>query len=112
MELASHTKGRWIIGITFVVVIGLAVHSVVDQNRDEIEKVVQQEDIHCISAVCISDGSVNKCLELQPSLSHVIITDDPLIKDANRLIIKPTNNSCGRGSILRLPPAKINRPSS
>lgn len=108
MAGSHHRKGRWIIGITFVVAIVLAFYSVRDQSLDEIERVVQQEDIHCISALCISDGSVNKCLELQPSLSHVIITDDPIIQDANRLIVKPTENSCGRGSILRIESNKAN----
>lgn len=73
-----------------------------DQSQEELQRVVQQEDIYCISAICLSDGAVNKCLELQPSNSHVIITDDPLVQDANRLIVKPTKNSCGRGSMFRL----------
>lgn len=107
---SGHSKGRWVITITFVVAIGLAIYGVRDQSQNEIERVVQQEDIHCISAICISDGSVNKCLELQPSLSHVIITDDPIIQDANRLIMKPTENSCGRGSILRIDGSQINVP--
>jgi hypothetical protein len=101
--MAIGKNSKLTVSMTFgvVVVLGITLWNSIQSSNQELKEVVQQEDIYCISAVCISADTAIKCLELDPSISHLIITGDPQVRDASRLIIKPSDKSCGRSSLKR-----------
>ena len=61
----------------------------------EKDKLIEQEDIICLVAVCISEkGAGDQCFEINPSLAVVSVTKDSNEPGGKRLIIEPSLKSC------------------
>ena len=106
-ELSDEQKKRYRVGNlliwgSLIIVLAITLNQTVFSNKGIEESVVRQEDIYCISAMCLIEGSVSKCTELNPTISHLVISEDPKIKGAHRLILNPTDNLCGTNIYLNL----------
>lgn len=87
---------------SLLVVAFITINQTLDSGKDTDERVVRQEDVYCVSAICLLEGPTSKCTELNPSVSHVVITEDPKVKGAHRIVVNPTGNLCGTSVYLDL----------
>lgn len=94
--------GNMLIWGSLIAVLLITINQTVFSNKGIEESVVRQEDIYCISAMCLIDGSVSKCTELNPTISHLVISEDPKVKGAHRLILNPTSKLCGTNIYLNM----------
>jgi len=106
-QLTSDQKKRYrIANISMIaaalIVLAIALNQTVFKEESLSKRVVKQEDIYCISAVCIIEGSTTKCMEINPSISHMIISEDPQVKQSYRLVVNPTDKVCGLNTYLSL----------
>ncbi len=85
--------------ITIVVVIAFAlVAGVVQMGKDkenDKDRAVSQEFVGCLSAICINKGPGQPCLELNSSITTVVVTEDANIIGAKRIVIQTSDKSCG-----------------
>jgi hypothetical protein len=98
---------NWVMYGFLIIFVLIAISNLTNQNQSSRDRVVRDEDIYCVSAICLVDGPISRCLSISPTVSHMIVTDDAEIKDAHRLIVKPTNRACGRTTVFAVQESEV-----
>lgn len=78
-----------------VIVITVILHfsGAFDNSKND---VISSEEIYCITAVCLVDPNLGSdCKEMKPVTAHVVVTSDMNVPGGKRIIIEPSNKSCG-----------------
>ena len=98
----KYKYSNWVLIGALLIVLAITLNNTWVKKETVNQRIVKQEDIYCISSLCLIEGTKTRCIESNPAISHMIVTEDPQIKDAYRLIVNPTNRSCGFNSTLTI----------
>lgn len=85
--------------LSLIGLVGFAIFLVVSESiffaKTETEKVIKQEFIVCLSAVCLNKKAGETCVEMNPTIARIILAEDRQNPEAKRIIIESSNNkSC------------------
>ena len=88
-------KFKILILVLFVIVLTTSIGHFTVSNQIQSERSKIQEDITCVSAICVDTGIGDECFSIPSTLSKVSIVADLNVLGAKRILVEPGTNACG-----------------